>query len=156
MNVSIQRVLIPTDFSEASKQAQSYACALARPFNADLHVLHVVTDPKPLPGFTSLSSQPPQDPLPKIIQDAEMRLASQIADAEIGNVRLTCRVRAGDPVRVIIDYANQHDIDLIVMGTHGRLGLSHVLIGSVAEKVVRIAKCPVLTVHPKGFPFAME
>ena len=150
MNLSIQRILLPTDFSDCSRDAQRYACALAAKFTADVHVLHVVTDPSPLPSVTGLTIGPAKDLLPQIVRHAEERLAAQVAEDIKGYPLIRYAVRVGDPVPVIKDYADTHDIDLIVIGTHGHQGLSHVLIGSVAEKLIRLAKCPVLSVHAVG------
>jgi nucleotide-binding universal stress UspA family protein len=156
MSISIRRILLPTDFSESSLQAQNYALSLASAYQAELHVLHVVGDPTPLPSVTAFATRPRVDPLPEILQDAKNRLAAALADALKNDSGITCVVRPGDPVNEILQYADLHTIDLIVIGTHGRRGLSHMLIGSVVEKVVRAAKCPVLSVHPKGHQFVME
>ncbi len=155
MNVEIHRILFPTDFSPSSLQAQRYACALAEQFSAELHALHVVPDPLPVPGPEG--SWVLQDlSVPTLIHEAELELAVRMEAALPGNLTVVRSVHVGKPVQTIIDYAKEHGIDLIVIGTHGHTGLSHLLIGSVAEKVVRLATCPVLTVHPKDHPFRMN
>jgi universal stress protein A len=159
MNDSIQRILFPTDFSESARQAQDYACSMASKFAAELHVLHVVSDPAPLPPITGFPTSLQNDPLPQIIRDAENHLSNQLEDAlkKISRaLRVVRVVRAGDAVPQIIDYAQSHEIDLIILGTHGRTGLSQLLIGSVAEKVVRLAACPVMTIHPRNHRFLMD
>ena len=155
MNVEIHRILFPTDFSPSAQQAQNYACALAEKFSAELHVLHVVPDPLPVPGSEG-SWILPDDSVPRLVREAELELAVRMEAALTGDLTVVRSVHAGKPVQAIIDYANGHEIDLIVIGTHGHTGLSHLLLGSIAEKVVRLATCPVLTVHPKDHPFRMN
>lgn len=155
MNVTIHRILFPTDFSPSAQQAQDYASDLAQKFSAELHVLHVVTDLLPIPGSKG-SWVLPDDLMPRLVREAELELAVRMEAALPGGLTVVRSVQAGKPVQAIIDYANGHEIDLIVIGTHGHTGLSHLLLGSIAEKVVRLATCPVLTVHPKGHPFRMN
>ena len=155
MNVEIHRILFPTDFSPSSQHVQDYACALAAKFSAELHALHVVPDPMPVPGSEG-SWILPDDCVPRLIQNAELELATRLEAALTGNLKVVRSVQVGKPVHTIIDYAKEHEIDLIVLGTHGHTGLSHLLLGSIAEKIVRMATCPVLTVHPKDHPFRMS
>lgn len=155
MNVEIHRILFPTDFSPSAQQARDYACALAEKFSAELHALHVVPDPLPVPGSEG-SWILPDDSVPRLVHDAELELAVRMGAALTGNLTVVRSVHVGNPVHTIIDYAKEREIDLIVIGTHGHTGLSHLLLGSIAEKVVRLATCPVLTVHPKGHPFRMN
>jgi len=122
----VREILFPTDFSDASAAAGRTAAGFARHFGARLHVLHVVPA-----GF---AAEPP-------------RAAVDATIAALGpDLSATPVVEAGLATSVIIAYARGHHIDLIVMGTHGRTGFSHVLLGSVAEAVVRRAPCLVLTV----------
>ena len=155
MNVDIHRILFPTDFSPSAQQAQNYACALAEKFSAELHALHVVPDP-----LTVLGSEGswilPDDSVPRLVHDAELELAVRMEAALTGDLTVIRSVHVGKPVHAIIDYAKEHEIDLIVISTHGHTGLSHLLLGSIAEKIVRLATCPVLTVHPKDHPFRMN
>ena len=155
MNVEIHRILFPTDFSPSSQQAQNYACSLAENFSAELHALHVVPDPMPIPGAEG-SWILPDYSVPKLVHEAELELAVRMEAALTGDVTVVRSVQIGKPVLAIIDYTKEHEIDLIVIGTHGHTGLSHLLLGSIAEKVVRLATCPVLTVHPKDHPFRMN
>ena len=148
MGVSVRRILFTTDFSAPAAYAQGYASAIASQFGSELHALHIVTEPLPLPGPHGTWIRPEQA-LPGMIKDAEAQLARTMQDAASPSFKVTCAVRVGESVREIIKYADEHDIDMIVIGTHGRTGLSHLLIGSVAEKLIRIAKCPVLSVHPR-------
>ena len=139
-----RNVLVPVDFSDTSHHALDYARALAEPFNATLHVLHVVVDPYSQPWAAEAGLD-----LPKLVEtwkaNAERRLGE--LPLETANAQLVTRV--GEPFVEIVRYAQVYDIGLIVMGTHGRGPIGHMLLGSVAEKVVRKAPCPVLTVrHP--------
>lgn len=124
--LAIRRILFPTDFSEASRRAGETALALARHFGARLVVLHVIP--------------PVTDPEPR--RAALRSLAAELA----ADVPVETETVAGVPARQIAASASRHRIDLIVMGTHGRTGASHALLGSVAEAVLRRAPCPVLTV----------
>lgn len=156
MNISIKNILLATDFSHSAKQAQRYALALAIPQSAQLHVLHVVNDPSPLPGVTGLTLGPPANLLSQIVKNAEAQLDIEVAEDRQRYPSICCAVRTGDPVRQILDYAHAHGVDMIILGTHGRTRLSHLIIGSVAEKLVRIAKCPVLTVHSDDQTFVLD
>ena len=149
MDISIRQILFATDFSAPSKHAQEYAVELAKVLGAQLHVLNVVKDPHPLPSVAGLIVGPTKEVLPQIVKNAEQILERQISDDLARYPRVQHAVKAGDPTLQIIDYAGTHNIDLIVIGTHGRTGLSHFVIGSVAERLVRISSCPVLTVHPE-------
>lgn len=148
--IQLQRILLPTDFSEYSAAARKYACAFADQFQAELHLLHVIQDLAPLVPEPGAALAPPIDYLRELEQNAQAMLGRAL-DAEwaVGK-KITRVVRQGPPFLEIIRYAREANIDLIVLGTHGRTGLAHVLMGSVAEKVVRKAPCPVLSVrHPE-------
>lgn len=149
--ISIKRILVPTDFSEHSLQAITYACELARRFAAELHLLHVAVPlamPMPYMGTVSDEVFDPEKSARKALAELEHPGFETLSPVE----RI---VRTGTPFVEIVRHAKENDIDLIVMGTHGRTGLVHALIGSVAEKVVRKASCPVLTVRPEGHQFIM-
>jgi nucleotide-binding universal stress UspA family protein len=150
MNIAIKRILFPTDFSVPALQAQRYAVTLAQQFAAELHVLHVVENPAlPVHG-SRYSWAVPDDVAPRLIEKAELKLAMAFPQEVLATIDqpIVRAIEMGHPVKAIIDYATKHQVDLIVLATHGRSGLSHLLLGSVAEKLVRIATCPVLTVHP--------
>ncbi len=155
MIVSIRRILFPTDFSEPAAEAQQYAMALADRFGAELHLLHVVVPPVvPFPDSPT-SWTMPESGLKEQVLSAEQRLAKEIGSwAE--ERRTVSTVKVGFAVEEIVEYARDCTIDLIVVGTHGLKGISHLLMGSVAEKLVRIATCPVLTVHPQGHQFLID
>ena len=129
--MTIRNVLFATDFSDASRPAGETAADFARHFGARLHVLHVVP--------------PVADPTP-----APAALHAVAAELEKG-LSIVTAVASGRVARQIVDYARRHAIDLIVLGTHGRTGVSHALLGSVAEAVTRRAPCRVLTV-PAALP----
>jgi type II secretory ATPase GspE/PulE/Tfp pilus assembly ATPase PilB-like protein len=136
----MKRILVPCDFSRFSDAAIERACDLAMTLDAGLHLLHVVAEP----GFMG-TNEPEADRL----RHARERLEQQLRPQIVVQLCVERAVVTGAPHREICRYAKVHDIDLIVMGTHGRTGLSHVAIGSIAEKVLRTAPCPVLDVrHP--------
>ncbi len=149
--ITLKTILVPSDFSECSEAALRYALELARRFDARVHLLHVVQDPLTQPWAAEGFSLP----LFEIVDDwhaqARERLKAVVPAADCDRVTIAAVVAT--PYAEILDYAARNDVDLIVMGTHGRGGVSHMLLGSIAERVVRRAPCPVLTVrHPQhGF-----
>lgn len=156
MDCTIRRILFPTDFSEPAKYAQGYATELARQFSADLHLLHVLPElTLPLPDSPD-SWTTPDFALKSHLDAARQQLAQGLPADLLGGERVIQIATVGIAVQEIVKYATDHEIDLIVVGTHGRTGLVHLLLGSVAEKVVRLAPCPVLTVHPKGHQFLRD
>lgn len=148
MNVGIRHILAPTDFSACSKQAVDYAFALARQFGAKLSLLHVIEPP----DLTGVGTIPP-DLAKKLLvnqeRDAHRELSTLLPEAEAAQVDVAHHVIIGTPYRKILAIAAAEHVDLIVMGTHGRTGLSHLVLGSVAERIVRLAPCPVLTLRPQ-------
>ena len=156
MFVSIRRILFPTDFSEPARKAQKYAMALADRFGAELHLLHVVPEvAMPLPDSTTAWTLPPAD-LKLVVEAAEKQLLEELGPDWAEERRTVHTAVVGNAVEEIVKYANEHEIGMIVIGTHGRTGLAHLLLGSVAEKLVRLATCPVLTVHPQGHQFLID
>ncbi len=134
------RLLVPTDFSPPSDAALAYARTLAGAFGARLHVLHVIDNVFLRAGVTDLRNA--------IKIAALRRLHDRLSDNDRCKFHVIAAVEQSDtPAGEVASYARTHNIDLIVMGTHGRNGVSHLLMGSVAEKVVRTAPCPVLTVR---------
>ena len=144
--IKIQDVLVPTDFSEASDSALVYGRTLARVFNARLHVLHVVDDASFLSGVDGYALDG-ASVLADMTEDAEKRLLTCLGEDDWHDPKTITEVWTGAPAHGIADYAREQAIDLIVMGSHGRGFISGLLTGRVAEKVVRIAPCPVLTVR---------
>ena len=142
----IQRILHPTDFSDRSRPAFEVACALARDYRAELVVCHVA--PNPVPAVAEgVMVDVPESP----VEDAAAHLAA--VEPPDPHVRLVRWLRQGDAADEIVRLAAEGDFDLVVMGTHGRGGLARLVMGSVAERVLRAAACPVLTVKA---PFRRE
>jgi universal stress protein A len=146
MVMDIRHILAPTDFSDYSKKAISDAFELARTFGATLSLLHVL-EPSPYLGEFTLPTMG-EELLGDLERQASAALAQLLPDAQEAKVEVTRAVAIGSPSQTIVETAEAEHVDLIVMATHGRTGLSHLLIGSVAERVVRTAPCPVLTIRP--------
>ena len=145
----IRKILVPVDFSEPSHAALSYAAELAKSFDAIVDVLHVWEVPAFLPARgIALEGAADQSLMELVKTNSEGALEQFVADATKRGVRIHgARSELGTPSRTIVDLAREGGYDLVVIGTHGRTGLSHALIGSVAERVVRHAHCPVLSVR---------
>ena len=144
----IRTILHPTDFSDRSAEAFRLACSLARDCDGLLIVLHVLERPLIVYGGVAMAPPAPA-PSPEERQSIQEQL-HQIQPPDPG-IRIEHLYEEGDPATAILQIARERECDLIVMGTHGRTGLSHLLMGSVAEKVLRKAPCPVLTVKtPQG------
>lgn len=138
----IETILHPTDFSDLSRHAFEVACVLAREHRARVVLLHVATEPR-VPQLDFASVVPPPE---GYREELEKRL--QWLEPPVPGVRLERWLEMGDPAGVILDVARETDSDVIVLGTRGRTGLGRMVLGSVAEKVVRGAPCPVVTVAP--------
>ena len=150
MKIQIQQILCPVDFSESSDHAMRYASALATTFGAELTLLHVVAPVvAALPGETALPDTLQAD-INELAEACRSRMEQIVGKLATNGLRVKPLVLNGLPFIEIIRYARESETDLIVLGSHGRTGLSHLLIGSVAERVVRKAPCPVLTIkHPE-------
>jgi nucleotide-binding universal stress UspA family protein len=142
----IKQVLVPVDFSECSKKALQYAVALAREHKASIALLYVVPTNYAVGEFGDINYT-------SIEEDersrAERELAALAVDEVRGVVAADTLIRNGSPATAIIDVAKKLPADVIVIATHGRTGLTHALLGSVAEHVVRKAPCPVLVVRER-------
>ncbi len=147
--MKIKRILVPVDFSPHSQEALEYAADLAKPFGAELVVIFVI---EPIyyagPDYTGLSSPVVAGLVEEQRKSAREELARLEKQYGKRRIKLRAVTQTGMPYRVIADSAKRLKADLIVMATHGRTGMSHLLMGSVSERVVRIATCPVLTMHP--------
>ncbi|TWT57668.1 hypothetical protein KOR42_10310 [Thalassoglobus neptunius] len=153
--INLKKILIPTDFSEFSQHAIRYGCEFARKFEAKVHLINVVEDLYPIvpePGMATALSPPY---FQELAESSRRAIESLPASEMAKGVDIERVVVTGTPFLEIIRYAKEQDIDMIVIGTHGRSGLVQALMGSVAEKVVRKATCPVLTVRPEGHDFVM-
>ena len=157
MSLVFRKILVPTDFSETAGTALHYAKELARQSGGELHLLHVGEDPMLLAGWTALAS----GPTPEVNEEAAAlreQLKSLFTPEDRTQLKTEVHVIAGQPTDLAISrYAVEGEFELIVMGTHGRGALTHALLGSVAEKVVRSAPCPVLTIrHPSHRKIAID
>jgi nucleotide-binding universal stress UspA family protein len=148
--IEIKRILAPTDFSAHSDTAVRFACQLAERLGSALYLLHVLSEILPTgPDPLLMPVMPPQ-----FYKENEDRAKQTLACLPRPNwgkpVGVHTAIRWGGPVESIVSYALDQTIDMIVISTHGRTGLSHVLLGSVAERIVREAPCPVLTIRDRG------
>jgi universal stress protein A len=148
MAETISRILVPVDFSPHAERAFSYAMTLAQRFGARVGLVHVVEDPYVTGAWTPEVYVPNVGELLEgLMTSARQELGALKRSAAAVGIATDTAVTTGRPAHAILEHAKEGGFDLIVMGTHGRTGLSHVLMGSVAERVVRMAPCPVLTVH---------
>lgn len=155
--IKLNRILVPTDFSEFSQPAMNYGCAIAARFESELHLIHIVPDPAMLiPEAGAFSVDAIESQSGELARRATTQLNDMPGSGWENGRPIQREVRIGTIHLEIIDYAKSNDIDLIVIGTHGRSGLMHILMGSVAERIVRHSACPVLTVKPAGHQFVTE
>jgi nucleotide-binding universal stress UspA family protein len=148
--IKIEHVLVATDFGEAAASALNYGREVARTFGAKLHVLHVVENTAMYAGPEAVGMDFGRFQA-DLEAGAQQRLARVVTAKDHEQLNAVTATRAGSATALeIVNYAKQAGIDVIIIGTHGRGPMSHLLMGSVAEKVVRMAPCPVLTVrHPE-------
>lgn len=147
--IALKTVLVATDFSDAADIAIRYGRALAHKFEASLHVLHVADDVNAgamaTPGYVGDFSAY-QD---NFEQECCAKVTAMLSEADRAALQAKCVVvTSNEPAQAILDYAKTNAADLVIVGTHGHGGLGHIIMGSVAETVVRTAACPVLTVRP--------
>ena len=145
--IALKSILVPTDFSDTSAVAMNYAIALAESMDACLHVLHVLDNPLAYAWGAEAFIEPPADYYERIEKSARERINRVLSEQQKARFKAQIELCTGSPFAEILRYAEEQAIDLIVMGTHGRGAVAHMLLGSVAEKVVRKAPCPVLTVR---------
>jgi len=149
--MQIRRILVPTDFSDASDTALAHARELAATLGASVRIVHVFDDP-----YVTLTMAAdgqmflPPDLRASLMQDADARLRQRLQAAARGGPREETALLTGPVAATLVEDAEAHAIDLILMATHGRGGMAHLLLGSVAERVVRTAPCPVMTVRPRA------
>jgi nucleotide-binding universal stress UspA family protein len=139
-----QKILVPVDFGEAMQPALDLAIAVARRFDSDLTLVHAFD----LAPFTSMTPFEPIIDIEPLVVAAEGELKKVLTKVRASWPKTECELRRGAPYEVILAVARAHASDLIVVGSHGRRGIARVLLGSVAERVVRLSPVPVLTVHP--------
>lgn len=139
-----QHILVPTDFSPSSSAAVELAITLAVQFNAELTLLH--TWEVPVYPYVELVMSSPE--LTNTVEKAATEcLATKLKEIQVRLPRAKSKLKMGEPWQEIIDAIKESKADLLVMGTHGRRGLEHAIMGSVAEKLVRLSPVPVLTVR---------
>ncbi len=148
--IDLKRILVPTDFSKSSENALTYALAFAEKFGAAVDLLHVVQDLALFIPEAVLVTPQPAPPVEQFVTAARTALERVIQALNRPDLAVRPEVAEGTTYEAIVSFARERGVDLIIMGTHGHTGLAHVLLGSVAERVVRRAPCPVLTVrHPE-------
>ena len=147
--IKIKNILLPTDFSSLSLSASEYAINLAEQYSAKIHVLHVLEKTPPILTIRSLDLS--EDKIIKTIeQDAQKKLDNAVKKIKKNkSIEVEGIIRKGIDFEEIIKYSEKMKIDLIVIATRGRTGIMHTLLGSVAEKVIRLSKTPVLVSKPK-------
>ncbi|MBC8290803.1 MAG: universal stress protein [Planctomycetes bacterium] len=150
--IRLNKILVPTDFSEHSARAVRYGAELAAKFGAELHLLHCVEQTPILYGEGGAWISP--ESIVELQAAADQQLQDVPVDPSEG-VTVVRKCVDGHPFVEVIRYAKAEETDLIVIGTHGRGAIAHLLLGSVAEKVVRKAPCPVLTVRDQEHEFVM-
>lgn len=138
ISLPINRILVPIDFSQPNQLANDYASQLAMANQAQLIYLHVLENGRQIEKTSAAELAPDRQHLGQHLKMLQPGYA---------NVKATHVIEQGTPAETIIDFAGKNQIDLIVMGTHGRTGLSRVLMGGVAERVVQQAPCPVMTIN---------
>jgi universal stress protein A len=140
----ITRILVPTDFSDSADVALAYALKLADQVGAAVRLVHVFEDPDALRLYSQVYVPMPAEIRAEILADLRRQLVARTTAS--GHNDVTTEILTGAAAKTIVECATQQQCDLIVMGTHGRHGVAHLLMGSVAERVVRTAACPVLVV----------
>jgi nucleotide-binding universal stress UspA family protein len=153
--IRLKKILFPTDFSETSQEAAHYAISFAREFKAKAYILHVVNQKVFTEGLNMPRVVSVEELEKEMTEEARRRLKTLIPAEEAEGVDMESVIRKGEPFLEIIRFAKEEDVDLIVIGTHGRSGFEHIIFGSTAEKVVRKAPCPVLSVRPEQREFVM-
>jgi nucleotide-binding universal stress UspA family protein len=150
--LQVKSILVPIDFTENSRSALRYATELAKRFDATVVALHVIPDEE-VAGVYIQKRTPER--IQEIRKEVEEEFEKFVPEDIEKSLQAQKLIKVGEPYVEIIRHARNSGVDLIVMATHGRSGISHTLLGSVAEKVVRKASCPVLTVKHSDFQFEM-
>jgi universal stress protein A len=153
--ITLQRILVPIDFSDHSKNALRYAISFAQQFKASIDLIYVV-EPTIYPADFSFGQIGFPNVEEELRKHGEDELENLITKEVGGKVVSYKAVRTGKPFYEINQYAQERDIDLIIIATHGHSGMEHILFGSTAEKVVRKAPCPVLVVRTGEHDFVKQ
>ena len=149
--MTVKNVLVPTDFSEGSAEAVRYAFDLAVTLGATLHILHVLENPFAPGAFMEMYTPPPPEYFTNMERMAEEKLRTVLKPEQMVRVNTVLTTRLGLPASEILDRLQEDPkIDLVVMATHGRGGVARMVMGSVTDKIIRSAPCPVVTLraHP--------
>ncbi len=150
--INLKKILCPIDHSDCSKEALKYAVSFAMKDEAKLYLLHVIDIRSFDESLDTMTRQMPDD---ETIKQLKTKLFECVPEEIRNDMQVEALVVQGIPFAEIISIAKKNKVDMIVMGTHGRTGLAHIMIGSVSEKVVRKAHCPVLTVRQSDHKFVM-
>ena len=150
--ISLKKILCPIDHSDCSKEALKYAVSFAMKDEAKLYLLHIIDIRSFNDSLVAMSQQIPDE---ETLEQLRMKLLDCIPEDIRDDMDVEATVIQGIPFAEIISTAKEKEIDMIVIGSHGRTGISHMMLGSVSEKVVRKAPCPVLTVRQPGHEFIM-
>ncbi|MBC8548890.1 MAG: universal stress protein [Candidatus Brocadiales bacterium] len=150
--ITLKRILCPIDHSDCSKEALKYAVSFAMKEEAKLLLLHIIDIRSFNEELDAISKQIPDE---ETFEQLRIKLLDCIPEAIRDDMDVEAIVIQGIPFVEIISTAKEKEIDMIVIGSHGRTGISHMMLGSVSEKVVRKAPCPVLTVRQPGHEFVM-
>ena len=153
--IKLAKILYPTDFSDLSLSALKYAKSFSQQYDTALHCLHVVDEAYQYWLAMGPDGVPLGPSTSQMVTTAEEQMRQFVSEHLSDCGKLITNVVSGRPFVEIVRYAHQQTIDLIVIATHGRTGISHVLMGSVAERVVRKSPCPVLTVRSPEHEFVM-
>jgi nucleotide-binding universal stress UspA family protein len=151
--ITLKKILCPIDHSDGSKEALKYAVSFAMKNEAKLYLLHVIDIRSFDESIDTMAVQIPDDE--ETIKKLKTKLLECVPEEIRSDMQIEALVVRGIPFAEIISIAKGNKVDMIVMGTHGRTGIAHIMIGSVSEKVVRKAHCPVLTVRQSGHKFVM-
>lgn len=151
--IGLKKILYPTDFSRCARQAQDHALYLAGQFKAELYMLHAIVLLEDDPHNPAHHFPDPGEIHERLKTLASAKMTEALESHGKQDVRIVMEQERGiSPAEVILEYAAKKDVDLVVMGTHGRRGLGHLFLGSVAEEVVRFSPCPVLTIRERKEP----
>jgi nucleotide-binding universal stress UspA family protein len=146
-NLRFRRILVPVDFSDTSEKAFFYAAELARAFDSEILLLHVI-DTRVADNIFHIHQLPPEEARREMRKSAEEAVARILDLPEAQGLNIETHCVEGIPSVVISKLAEEQEVALIAMGTHGTTGIAHLLYGSTAEAVLRGAPCPVLTINP--------
>ena len=150
--ITLKKILCPIDHSDCSKEALKYAVTFAMKDEAKLYLLHIIDIRSFNEGLEAMSMQIPDEETLELLR---IKLLDCIPEEMRDDMNVEAIVVQGIPFAEIISTAREKDIDMIVIGSHGRTGIKHMMLGSVSEKVVRKAPCPVLTVRQTDHEFVM-